>query len=237
MSVEYDQYLSQHFRRIATPAAAQRNAVFSLDHHGQHFPPDKNAAILEIGPGLGALLGHLHTHCGYRNIKAVDVCPEVVEACNKILPRSTELTTNTTAFLQDRPGEFDLILGLHVLEHVPKDEVMPLLKAVRRSLRENGKLVVEVPNIAHPVTGTYIRYCDFTHTVGFTDQSLGFVLRNSGFQDVMVYGCRTPRRNPLRLIQRAAQDAVELFSGLRLRLYLPRQPTNLATALGACGTK
>ena len=237
MSVEYDQYLSQHIRRISTPAAAQRNAAFSFDHHGRHFPSDRNSAILEIGPGLGAMIGHLHTHCGYRNIKAVDVCPEVVETCDKILPGSTELTTNTTAFLQDRQGEFDLILGLHVLEHVPKDEVMPLLKAIRRSLREQGKLVVEVPNIAHPVTGTYIRYCDFTHTVGFTDQSLGFVLRNSGFQDVMVYGCRIPRRNPLRLIQRAAQDAVELFSGLRLRLYLPRQPTNLATALGACGTK
>ncbi len=237
MSVEYDQYLSQHFRRIATPAAAQRNAVFSLDHHGQHFPPDKNAAILEIGPGLGALLGHLHTHCGYGNIKAVDVSAEVVEACNRVLPGSTELTTDTTAFLEDHPGEFDLILMFHVLEHVPKDEVMPLLKALRRSLSEKGKLVVEVPNIAHPVMGAYQRYHDFTHTVGFTDQSLGFVLRNSGFRDVTVYGCRTPRKNLARLVQRTAQDAVELFSGLRLRLYLPHQPTNLAIALGACGSK
>lgn len=237
MSVEYDQYLSQHLQRISPPAAAQRNAAFSFDHHGRHFPSDKEAAILEIGPGLGAMIGHLHTRCLYRNIKAVDVSPEVVQACNKVLPGSTELTMNTAAFLQDRPGEFDLILMLHVLEHVPKDEVMPLLKVIRRALRANGKLVAEVPNIAHPVTGAYNRYHDFTHTIGFTDQSLGFVLRNSGFQDVAVYGCRTPRRNPLRLVQRAAQDAVELFSGLRLRLYLPHQPTNLATALGACGTK
>lgn len=237
MSVEYDQYLSHHFHRISTPAGAQRNAAFSLDHHGKHFPSDKNSAILEIGPGLGALIGHLHTRCGYRNIKAVDVSPEVVEVCNRVLPGSTELTVNTTEFLQEHTGEFALVLMLHVLEHVPKDEVMPLLKAIRHSLSENGKLVVEVPNTAHPVTGAYNRYHDFTHTVGFTDQSLGFVLRNSGFQDVTVYGCRIPRKNPLRLIQRAAHDAVELVLGLRLRLYLPHQPTNLATALGACGTK
>ncbi|MGB8772017.1 MAG: hypothetical protein WCC92_20565, partial [Candidatus Korobacteraceae bacterium] len=93
------------------------------------------------------------------------------------------------------------------------------------------------PNIAHPITGAYNRYHDFTHTAGFTDQSLGFVLRSSGFQNVTVYGCRMPRKDLARFIQRAAQDAVELLSGLLLRLYLPHQPTNLATALGACGTK
>lgn len=237
MSVEYDKYLTQHFNRIADPATVRRNAVFVLQHHGRHFPADKNAAILEIGPGFGAVLQQLHQQCGYVDVCGVDISPEVVRACNQLLPGSTLQAEDTAAFLDERPERFDLVLMFHVLEHVPKEHTRSLLQAIGRALKPGGKLVVEVPNIAHPVTGPYNRYHDFTHTVGFTDQSLGFVLRNAGFQDVTVYGCRMPRTNPARLLQRTAQDLVELAAGLLLRLYLPRQPVNLATALGACATK
>jgi len=237
MSVEYDQYLTQHFRHISTPAAVQRNAASSVRNHGRHFPADTSASILEIGPGFGALMAELRNCCGYQNVKAIDVSPEVVETCNQALPGSTTLTGDTTGFLQQHPEEFHLILMLHVLEHVPKDDIIALLKAAHDALKKGGKLVVEVPNIAHPITGAYNRYHDFTHTVGFMDQSLAFVLRNSGFQDVIVYGCKTHRKNPARFVQRALQDTIEFLSTLLLRSYLPNQPVNLSTALGACATK
>jgi 2-polyprenyl-3-methyl-5-hydroxy-6-metoxy-1,4-benzoquinol methylase len=237
MSIDYDHYLTAHLTHIAPPATLQRNALVVLKHHGKYLPPDKNAAILEIGPGYGALIDCLRTRCGYRDVSAVDVSSEVVAACNKIAPGSTTLAEDTAAFLRERREEFDLVLMLHVLEHVPKENVTPLLEAIRHALRKNGRLVVEVPNVLHPVTGPYHRYHDFTHTVGFTDQSLAFVLRNSGFQNVTIYGCRTPRTNPARLVQRTAQDALEFFLGLVLGLYLPRLPVSLATALGACAVK
>ncbi|MFZ0315045.1 MAG: class I SAM-dependent methyltransferase [Candidatus Korobacteraceae bacterium] len=237
MSIDFDHYLTQHFRHIAAPSTLRWNAVAAVDHHGKYFPADKDAAILEIGPGFGTLIEHLHQQCCYRNVNAVDVSPEVVAACNRILPGSTVLAEDTAAFLRQRPAAFDLVLMFHVLEHVPRDSVMPLLEALRASLKSNGKLIVEVPNIAHPVMGAYNRYHDFTHTIGFTDQSLGFVLRNAGFREVTVYGCRMPRKNPLRLLQRSAQDVVELVAALRLRLFLPRQAVCLAAALGASATK
>ena len=237
MSIHYDQYLTQHFRHIAEPGTLRWNALAAIDHHGRYFPADKNAAILEIGPGFGALLEQLQTRCGYRNVTGVDVSPEVVNTCNRISPGSTTLADNTAEFLSERPGTFDLVLMMHVLEHVPRENMAPLLNAVKTSLKDGGKLIVEVPNIAHPVMGPYNRYHDFTHTVGFTDQSLAFVLRNAGFRDVEIYGCRMPRKNPVRLIQRTAQDIVELLAAVRLRLFLPRQKVNLAVALGACAAK
>lgn len=237
MAADYDRYITQHFSHIAAPATVRRNALSNLKHHGKYFPTNKDSAILEIGPGFGAMIDCLHNLCGYSNIRAVDISSEVVVACNQVLPGSTELVEDTAVFLRNRPEEFDLVLMLHVLEHVPKDHVKPMLEAVRGALKKNGKLVVEVPNIAHPVTGAYNRYHDFTHTIGFTDQSLAFVLRNSGFQDVTIYGCRMLRTNPVRLLQRALQDAVELLAALRLRFYLPQQPVNLATAIGACASK
>ena len=237
MTSDYDQYLSNHLGHIADDAALDWNAATALEHHGSHFPTDTNAAVLEIGPGFGAMLHCLRECRGYQNVRAIDVSPEVVEACNKILPGSTELVSDSAKYFEEHRGEFDLILMLHVLEHVPRDEVMALVKAIHGALRAGGTLIVEVPNAAHPLTGTHHRYHDFTHTVGFTDQSLAFVLRNAGFQGVDVYGCKIPRKSLARLIQRTAQDGVELLLKLFLRLYMPSQPVILSSVLGACAKK
>jgi hypothetical protein len=63
------------------------------------------------------------------------------------------------------------------------------------------------------------------------------VLRNAGFQGVDVYGCKIPRKSLARLIQRTAQDGVELLLKLFLRLYMPSQPIILSSVLGACAKK
>jgi 2-polyprenyl-3-methyl-5-hydroxy-6-metoxy-1,4-benzoquinol methylase len=237
MAANYQDYITHHLSHVGRPATVRRNAIFALKHHGKYFPSEKDAAILEIGPGFGALIDCLRNRCGYTNVRAVDISPEVVNAVNQVVPDSTMLVEDTTAFLRNRPEAFDLVLMLHVLEHVPKDDMTLMLEAVRGALKQNGKLVVEVPNIAHPVTGAYIRYHDFTHTLGFTDQSLAFVLHNSGFHHVTTYGCKMPRTNPARFVQRTLQDAVEVVAALRFRLFLPSQPVNLATAIAACATK
>lgn len=41
--------------------------------------------------------------------------------------------------------------------------------------------------MANPITGIRSRYVDFTHEIGFTEESLSQVLRLVGFQDVKVY--------------------------------------------------
>ena len=237
MTSNSERYISHHLGRISRPTTVRHNALAALEHHGRHFPPNKDAAILEVGPGLGALLACLRDRCGYSNVKALDLSPEVVTVCNEVLPGSTVLVKDTADFLRKSPEQFDLILMLHVVEHIPKDDITPTLDAARSALKKDGKLIVEVPNIAHPITGKYNRYHDFTHTTGFTDESLAFVLRDAGFEKLTVYGCRMPRSSPVRLVQRTFQDAVELLGGLVLRIYLPSMGVNLATAIAACATK
>jgi 2-polyprenyl-3-methyl-5-hydroxy-6-metoxy-1,4-benzoquinol methylase len=237
INVEYDGYLSNYYGHVSPPSTLEWNAISALQHHGPHFPSDKNAAILEIGPGFGSMMHALHHRRGYQKIKGIDISPEVVEWCNEVLPGSTELVADTSEFLKKHPEEFDCIIMLHVLEHVPKEHLISLLHTIRVALRPGGKLIVEVPNAAHPVAGVKNRYADFTHTVGFTDQSLRFVLRSAGFSEVSVYGCKILRKSLARIVQRTAQDTVELFLGLLLRLYMPTQPIVLASLLGACATK
>jgi 2-polyprenyl-3-methyl-5-hydroxy-6-metoxy-1,4-benzoquinol methylase len=143
---------------------------------------------------------------------------------------------DSTAYLQSRKEQFDLILMLHTLEHIPKGQVLPLLRAIRDALKPGGKFVVEVPNSEHPIVGTRNR-CDFTHTLGFTDLSLQFVLQNTGFSQVAIYPCRIPRKTLGRVMQRAAQDMIELLMGLAVRLYKPGDRLVLSSNLGACATK
>jgi cyclopropane fatty-acyl-phospholipid synthase-like methyltransferase len=87
MSGEYDQYLSKYYSQDR--ARLERNAAAVLEHHGSHFPAEKEAAILEIGRGPGSMIALLRDRCGYRDIRAMDISPEVVAACNKVLPGST----------------------------------------------------------------------------------------------------------------------------------------------------
>jgi 2-polyprenyl-3-methyl-5-hydroxy-6-metoxy-1,4-benzoquinol methylase len=237
MSTYYQQYLSNHFTHLTNPAAQRRNAATVIGRHHFHLPSNRDAKILEIGPGMGCVMDLLHSRYGYSKISGVDLSPEVVNTCNRILPGSTELAVNTTSFLEQHGNEYDLILMFHVLEHVPQSEILPFLKAIREALREGGRLVIEVPNVANPLTGLYHRYHDFTHTVGFMDQSLSFVLRNAGFSEVSVYECKTPAKSPARFVQRGAQDVVEALMKLALRVYMPSQPIILTSLLGACAQK
>jgi 2-polyprenyl-3-methyl-5-hydroxy-6-metoxy-1,4-benzoquinol methylase len=237
MSAEFDTYLTNYYEHTASPRALKWNATSARYHHGSHFPVDRSAAILEIGPGFGNLMSLLQKQAGYQNVRGVDVSPEVVNYCNHSHPGSTDLAADTTKYLHDHVEAFDLVLMLHVLEHVPKDTTLAFLQAIRSALRPGGKLIVEVPNAAHPIVGARTLYSDFTHTVGYSEQSFSYVLRSTGFSQVEVYGCKIVPKTLLRLIQRAGQEGVELLLRILSLPYGPTQSNISASLLGACATR
>jgi 2-polyprenyl-3-methyl-5-hydroxy-6-metoxy-1,4-benzoquinol methylase len=236
VSEEYEHYLTGQLQPISGEERVKRNARFAWLSHRKHFPSDTSAVILEVGPGFGAMLDLLCNQQNYTNVYGVDISPEVVDACNQVCPGSTELADDTTEFLSRHPQAYDLILMLHVLEHIPQPEILPLLQAVRQALKPGGKLVVEVPNMANPLTAPYHRHHDFTHQVGFTDQSLAFVLRTAGFSSVQIYPCKVHPTSPARALQRLLQEITEMVTAVMLRIYMPRQPVILASVLGACAS-
>jgi len=239
VSVEHQKYLSEHFCAPAGSECIQGNAIFAWDQHGKYFPLDKDACIWEIDPGFAAMLNLLHTKCGYTNVNAVDISPEVVDFCSQLMPQSTKWTDGTARFPEAQRGKHDLIIIMmfDVLEHVPKEEVVPFLMATRETLKLKGKILAEVPNCAHPLTGRYHRYHDITHTVGFSDQSLAFVMCTAGFSSVSIYPRKVPRISTATVSQRASQNAAELLVSMLLKLYVRRQPVILSSAHGACADK
>jgi SAM-dependent methyltransferase len=215
---KYDNYLTNHLSQISN----QNSRVQWLScNYKSYLPASLNTKILEIGPGYGELIDSLINKLGYKNTKAIDLSQEVVDFCNAVAPNSTTKVSDTSDFLSKYKNCFGMIFMLEVLEHVPKSETINLLSQIYNALEPGGVLIVEVPNMANPITGLIFRYADFTHEVGFTDLSLTHVLQRSGFSKISIYPVRVPIVSLPRFFQSLLQGVINQFLNLIKRVYMP----------------
>lgn len=195
----------------------------------RYLPRDPQARILDLGPGRGEFL-HLLRQLGYQQSLGIDISPEVVEHCNALMPQSAQLVTDTNLYLRTLNRSVDAICASHMLEHIPKHELIPLLEAIRQALKPHGKLIIEVPNGDAPLANI-TRYGDFTHEIAYTERSLRQVLTIAGFQSIAVYPARLPLDHPARPIQIAIQELI--FGGIKLlcRVLDTYKPNYLHTSI------
>ena len=72
-----------------------------------------------------------------------------------------------------------------LLEHIPKERVIPFLTLIHHALRSGGVLLLTIPNMSNPFS-IQMRYRDFTHECGFTEKSIYQVLYIAGFRDILI---------------------------------------------------
>ena len=109
----------------------------------------------------------------------VDISPSTVNFC-KSIGLNCELTTDTVSWLNNNPKKFDIITCLDVLEHVPRENIIAFLAAIKTALSASGKVIIQVPNLQSPFGYLHHFNC-FTHVSGFVEHSLAQVLLASGF--------------------------------------------------------
>jgi 2-polyprenyl-3-methyl-5-hydroxy-6-metoxy-1,4-benzoquinol methylase len=100
--------------------------------------------VLEVGCSSGALTERIAA-MGCR-VTGIEVRPDAAERARRFA-EDILVGDLTTMALALRPSSFDAILLIDVLEHVADP-----LKALRRLfplLREGGRIVVAIPNVAH----------------------------------------------------------------------------------------
>lgn len=234
---QFNDYLTKHLSTIRDSSARKHRKQWFSHNYKQLLPTDHSVRILEIGPGYGELLELLIQDCHYTNVRAIDMSQEVVTLCNKIAPNGVEKVDNSVEFLEQHPCQYDLIFMLQVLEHVHKSNIIPLLEAIYHSLSPGGKLIVEVPNMANPITGSYIRYADFTHEVGFTDVSLRYVLQCAGFSQISLFELKVPTVSLGRIFQAGAQKLLNVVFDLIAKIYLPSRHQILSPTIYAIAIK
>lgn len=149
------------------------------------LPKDKGVAILDVACGGGKLLYYLKSK-GFTNIRGVDLSPEQVSLARQVVDDVT--LQDATEYLREHPNRFDLVIGLDIIEHFTKDEMLNFLEAIKVSLRTNGMVVLQTPNLG-TVMGPSIRFGDLTHEVGLTPECLEKLLRISGFSDYRAWEC------------------------------------------------
>ena len=182
MSNYIDSQRNDYFRfRGVTDQSAGAGSTLPLSML-RILPASKDAAILDIGCGLGQVLKSLGA-MGYSRLQGVDISSESVSTC-----RESGLDVQAIRDIRSFAGEatlrYDFIIMSHVLEHIDKREMIETLAAIReRLLAAQGSLYVIVPN-AQAETGCYWAYEDFTHQTMFTSGSLVYVLKAAGFSSL-----------------------------------------------------
>lgn len=154
-------------------------------NYKQYFPQEKTAKLLDIGVGRGEMLACMK-EWGYPNYVGIDISPSTINYCQS-LGLNCQLCDDVYAWLDKNRDTFALITLLDVLEHIPKNQTIRYLKAIKTALRDGGILIVQVPNLQAP-DGQLHRYNDFTHEVGYIEHSLRQVLVASGFMDIQMHG-------------------------------------------------
>ena len=145
------------------------------------FSTVPNPRVLDFGCGFGQMLNALRD-AGVAEAEGLDIEPEAIKFCRSQGLHCIDGLANPN-FYRERSGYYDFIVMSHVLEHFPKEEIIPQLERLKGLLKPEGALVVMVPN-AQSNTGAYWAYEDFTHYLLFTSGSLYHVLRAAGYRDI-----------------------------------------------------
>jgi len=189
---------------------------------GPWLPADRQARILDAGCGEGALLDFLRAR-GFARLDGFDLSPENVALCRA---QGLDFVREADALrLGEQAGEYDLILSLDLLEHLPKDAAAGFLEGARRRLAPGGALVIQTPNMGY-LLAAYHRYNDLTHQFGITEQSAKVLFRAAGFADGQVelraaWNATTTLGRVRELWLRVIHGLVGLVEGS----YRPRIPT------------
>ena len=239
--IKNHEVLFEHYRTIAYEGANPFHPEYAIrdmdPSFGRLLPKNLDARILDIGCGMGQFLYYLGLK-GYRNLMGVELSPEQVEFCRKNINPNVTLVSDLVSFLTERPESWEFIIFKDVIEHLPRKQVIPTLSAIFQALTPRGSVVIETGNLASPA-GMFVRYIDFTHESGFTENSLRQVLRAVGFRDILMSG-NSPGIYSWRSYFRIAAQRI-WHNCLRLMYSLDRgwnaSPKVLSPVLIACAVR
>ena len=134
--------------------------------------------VLEVGPGDGRLMEHLHK-IGL-NVTGIELDPGCAE---QIARKGLQCHRGTLETAKDSLGTFDAVIMSHVLEHVYHPALS--LKTAHSVLRAGGLLYLALPNIGSleaRLFGKYWRGLDLPrHISHFDRNTITNLLHGSGF--------------------------------------------------------
>jgi SAM-dependent methyltransferase len=162
----------------------------------------ENGAVLDIGCGMGFALNGMK-QLGFTDLQGLEQDEGQAQSARK-MGLNVECVSDTVASLKQRRGRYSVVLLLDVLEHIPIAQQIQFLSAIKESMQEGARLILQVPN-ANALFATFWRYNDFTHTSSFSPLSLRFCVLNAGFKQLAFVPEDKLNRPSFRLWQKRAR--------------------------------
>jgi 2-polyprenyl-3-methyl-5-hydroxy-6-metoxy-1,4-benzoquinol methylase len=183
--------LYEEYDSVLRRASGNHGSVCEEEHSyadvfvKRYFPRDTNLNILEVGCGNGSFLSAL-SRMGYSHLRGIDISPEQVRLARARGLTCVEQGDLGQALPKVSSYSVDILIALDVLEHLEPRSIITTVDQMRRTLKPNGLLVLNIPNAVSPFFGR-IRYGDITHFTAFTAQSISQLLYTVGFSDVQCH--------------------------------------------------
>jgi SAM-dependent methyltransferase len=168
--------------------------------------------ILDIGCGAGEWLALLQ-EAGLRARGVESNRALVGEALQR---NAVVIEADATRYLRTLPEDsLHAVTALHFVEHLELQDMIDLLKEVRRTLKPGGLLILETPNPKNLVVGACNFYSDPTHQRPLFPESLQFVVNHLGFERTSVRYLRPVEGSPFEKDDEGSRALHSWFFGPR----------------------
>jgi 2-polyprenyl-3-methyl-5-hydroxy-6-metoxy-1,4-benzoquinol methylase len=156
------------------------------------------ATIVDLGAGNGRIISYLMNK-GYKNISGCDLdYHKVNQGINSNLPIYVR---DALDYLNSIDNEtVDVVLCVDFIEHIPKDLIHKYISAISSKLRNNGSLIMRMPNPDSPFFGRDF-FNDPTHQWIYTIDSLKILLAQGKIKLDQVFDERMSTARRFSLIQ------------------------------------
>lgn len=162
-----------------------------VDLLADHYPGLLDAApVLDIGCGRGELLEVLQAH-GARSL-GIDTDPGMVRRCRDkglsvgLGSGFEEVDWGASPEPSSVPGPFAVIFAIHVIEHLPPEEIMAFLVSARDHLIDGGVLVFETVN-PNSLAALKTFWVDLTHRHPIYPEVAVTLCRLAGFRRTRIH--------------------------------------------------
>jgi ubiquinone/menaquinone biosynthesis C-methylase UbiE len=107
-----------------------------------------DSSVLDLGTGIGRIARWVAPHCAH--LTAVDVSDRMLQRARSVLgiERVSYVRSDGRTLTEIPTSSIDLAYSLLVFQHIEREDVVSYLDELRRVLRNEGGLVLQLPNLA-----------------------------------------------------------------------------------------
>ena len=147
----------------------------------------RSGRLLEIGCDIGHTLARLEPQF---ETYGIDVSETALEGARQVAPNTQFRHLSAEEIGEFGPGALDVVIALHVLEHVPRPE--EVLVRCAEVLSPGGLLLMATPNMASPFVKRkgqkWYGFTDETHISLHQPETWYRMLNEAGFRIVRAFG-------------------------------------------------